>query len=118
MTITGELFPRCALPGCANPTDTQGHPCGRCRRDLGTFLRHNPGGEPMTADAQSALDRDVALAYRAQEQMRTAAAEQRVAIQAGHAEKRGQICWLCEERRTCVLINQRWECRTCREVAG
>ncbi|WP_338857915.1 hypothetical protein WDY80_24530 (plasmid) [Gordonia hongkongensis] len=40
MTITGELFPRCALPGCANPTDTQGHPCGQCRRDLGPMLRH------------------------------------------------------------------------------
>nr|WP_156524346.1 hypothetical protein [Gordonia sp. LAM0048] len=70
MTITAELFPRCALPGCANPTDTQGHPCGQCRRDFGTFLRHNPDGHPMTADAQTARDHDVALAYRAQEQLR------------------------------------------------
>ncbi|VTR08779.1 Uncharacterised protein [Clostridioides difficile] len=44
VTITAELFPRCALPGCAIPTDTQGHPCRQCRRDLGTLVRHNPGG--------------------------------------------------------------------------
>lgn len=91
MTITGELFPRCALPGCANPTDTQGHPCGQCRRDFGPMLRHNPGGQPMTADAQTARDHDVALAYRTHEQLRIDdAAEQHLALQAGDTEKRGR----------------------------
>ena len=119
MTITGELLPRCALPGCANPTDTQGHPGGQCRRDFGPFLRHNPGGQPMTADVHTARDHDVALAYRAQEQLRIdAAAEQHLAIQTGQQEKPGQTCWLCEERRKCALINGQWECRTCRTSTG
>jgi hypothetical protein len=64
MTTTGELFPRCALPGCTNPTDTQGHPCGQCRRDFGPMLRHNPDGQPMTAATQTARDQAIGAAYR------------------------------------------------------
>ena len=31
--------------------------------------------------------------------------------------RQGQICWLCEERRTCTLVPAGWECDTCRGVA-
>ncbi len=29
-----------------------------------------------------------------------------------------QTCWLCEQRRKCVLIANRWECADCHAVTG
>ncbi|KZM71099.1 hypothetical protein AWN90_42055 [Nocardia terpenica] len=31
-------------------------------------------------------------------------------------EKRNQKCWLCEQRRSCILAERGWECRTCRKI--
>ena len=73
---------------------------------------------PVHDQCCHARDHDVALAYRAQEQLRIDAAEQHVAIRTGQQEKPGQTCWLCEERRKCALINGQWECRTCRTSTG
>lgn len=118
MTITGEPFPRCALPGCTNPTDTQGHPCGQCRRDFGTFLRHNPDAQPMTADAQTARDQPIRTAYRTQDHAHLEAADRLRAVETGEQPKPGQTCWLCEQRRLCVLVAGQWECRDCRQITG
>ena len=112
---SNELFPRCALPGCANPTDTQGHPCGTCRRDFNTLLRHNPAGTPMSATAQADRDQAVHHAYTLQAEL-AAAGDRALAIETGHRDKPGQVCWLCEERRSCIRVHGRWECRTCRHI--
>ena len=44
-----ELFPHCALPGCANLTDIQGHPCTECRTVFAELLRPAADAAPMTA---------------------------------------------------------------------
>lgn len=105
--MTGHLFAECALPGCHFPTDTQGHPCPSCMRDCGDYLAHRPDGVAMTADAQAARDRDVRAAY---------AAQRTVAIENGQEPKPGQQCWICECRRSCHLIDGRWECRDCQQI--
>ncbi|MCF3940704.1 hypothetical protein [Gordonia tangerina] len=102
--MTIELFPRCALPGCANPTDAQGHPCSQCLRDFGGLLRHNPAGQALSATAEAARDR--------------LAGQRDTDIDAGIQGKPGQICWLCDQRRTCTRVADRWECRTCRHITG
>ncbi|MFY2787430.1 hypothetical protein [Rhodococcus sp. MALMAid1271] len=47
--------------------------------------------------------------YRAQ--AATVAAAQQVSTR-----KRNQICWLCEERRTCTSTAGRWECSNCQTL--
>ncbi len=61
-----ELFAHCALPGCANLTDTQGHPCTDCRTVFGELLRLVPNAAPMTADAQARRDAATRTAQQVQ----------------------------------------------------
>nr|WP_255495038.1 hypothetical protein [Cryobacterium sp.]QJS06102.1 hypothetical protein [Cryobacterium sp.] len=35
------------------------------------------------------------------------------AAQQDSTRKRNQSCWLCDERRTCALVDGRWECADC-----
>ena len=123
-----ELWPRCALPGCPNPTTAQGHPCPDCQQHMGGYLRHHPGGTPLTADTQAQRDNDIRAAYTAQRTLATdpeatepkaraiTAAERHLAITAGDRTKPGQLCWLCEQRRACTRIAGRWECADCRHI--
>lgn len=119
--MTGHLFAECALPGCHFLTDTQGHPCPSCVRDCGDYLAHRPDGVAMTSDAQAARDRDVRAAYAAQQQLSVGAVdvargERTAAIEHGREPKPGQQCWVCECRRSCHLIDGRWECRDCQQI--
>lgn len=101
-----ELFAHCALPGCANLTDTQGHPCTDCRTQFGELLRPSTDTAAMTVEAQARRD----------EQTRTAQRVQRViAVEAGDLERPNQRCWMCTERRTCRRVCGQWECRTCQQ---
>lgn len=117
--MTG-LFPDCAVPGCAHPTDTQGHPCPSCRTAFGDYLTHHTGGVPMTAEQQTARDTEVRAAYTAQRAIMsetdTARVTRTLAIEDGTQAKPGQTCWICEQRRACHHIAGRWECRDCQQV--
>ncbi|WP_288337391.1 hypothetical protein [uncultured Gordonia sp.] len=105
--MTG-LFPDCAVPGCVNPTDTQGHPCPSCRTAFGDYLTHHPHGVPMTAEQQTARDTEVRAAYTAHRAILAEADTTRLArtlaIEAGAHAKPGQTCWICEQRRSCHRI--------------
>ncbi|MEO9330186.1 hypothetical protein [Gordonia aurantiaca] len=119
--MTLELFPRCVLPGCINLVATQGHPCSECRTIFGDMLHHRPGGTPLTAHQQHERDADTLAAYKARllvdpdPERRRYARNQ--ASEAGEIPKPNQMCWLCEERRTCTKIAGRWECRTCQQIS-
>lgn len=55
------LFPECVLPGCTTPVVEVGTACDGC---VSTGLvRHNPGGERMTAEQISARDARTRRAY-------------------------------------------------------
>lgn len=64
--------------------------------------------EQIRADL-AARDAGTREQYRAQ--AATVAAAQQVSTR-----KRKQICWLCEERRTCTSTGRRWECADCQNL--
>lgn len=107
------LFDDCALPGCAVPVATPGDVCQSCRAAFGDMLNVRTDGlardpEQVRADL-AARDASTREQYRAQ--AATVAAAQQVSTR-----KRNQICWLCEERRTCTSTAGRWECADCQTL--
>ncbi|WP_051048263.1 hypothetical protein [Rhodococcus sp. AW25M09] len=64
--------------------------------------------EQVRADL-AARDASTREQYRAQ--AATVAAAQEVS-----PRKRNQICWLCDERRTCTSTGGRWECTDCQSL--
>jgi hypothetical protein len=107
------LFDDCALPGCAVPVAVPGDVCQSCRVAFGDMLTVrtdvpdlNP--ERVRADL-TARDASIREQYRAQ--AATVAAAQQVS-----PSKRNQICWLCDERRTCTSTDGRWECADCQAL--
>ncbi len=106
----GELFDECVLPGCTNLVDSLGAPCRECRRAFGTFLRHTDGpARRRDVVAAELADRDAAVA--------AIYAARRISLDPVDGdERRNQTCWLCDERRTCVRVENRWECRSCRVI--
>jgi hypothetical protein len=104
MSHPATLFPECALPGCRNPVDDVGHPCGECLAAFGHRLRP---GQPLTAEQVAERDAGVKAAYAAQRELRVAE---------GLEAKRNQLCWLCEQRRTCTKQERGWECDDCRRI--
>ncbi|GAB89073.1 hypothetical protein [Gordonia rhizosphera] len=113
--MSERLFPDCPLPGCVNPTTRQGQPCPGCLHSFGDYLAHTPGGQPLTAPAQADRDHATRAAYRTQ--LDITAVERTLAISAGQQAKPGQTCWLCTERRACIRVDGRWECRDCTTIA-
>lgn len=108
----GELFTACALPGCLAPVAMPGDVCTTCRTAFGEMLRTNDRhvGDPAQIVAElEARDAGVLAQYRARA-ANTAAPEQ------DSTPKRGQVCWLCEERRTCTPEKTGWECARCRDT--
>lgn len=107
------LFTSCALPGCAVPVATPGDVCQSCRAAFGDMLNvrtNGPAGDPEQVRADlAARDASTREQYRAQ--AATVAAAQQVSTR-----KRNQICWLCEERRTCISTDGRWECADCQTL--
>lgn len=107
------LFTCCALPGCAVPVATPGDVCASCRVAFGDMLNvrtDGPSGEPEQVRADLAA-RDVSTREQYRAQAATVAAAQQVSTR-----KRNQICWLCEERRTCTATGGRWECADCQAL--
>jgi hypothetical protein len=106
------LFDGCALPGCAVPVATPGDVCQSCRAAFGDMLNVRTDGlardpEQVRADL-AARDASTREQYCAQAAV---AAAQQVS-----PRKRNQICWLCEERRTCTSTAGRWECADCQTL--
>jgi hypothetical protein len=102
------LVPRCVLPGCQALVDEWGRPCAEClslTTALGPLLRP-VDRPPMTAEAIDERDAAVKAAY-----------ERQRAIERGEEKKPGQLCWLCERRRSCTKTPQGWECDECLPVS-
>lgn len=93
------LTPECVLPGCHEPAILAGDACQGCRDAFGPMLVERPDLPGLTAESIEARDGKVRAAY----------AQQRDETK----RKQNQVCWLCEERRTCALIDGRWECDGC-----
>lgn len=107
------LFTSCALPGCAVPVATPGDVCQSCRAAFGDMLSVRTGGlavDPEQVRADLAV-RDASTREQYRAQAATVAAAQQVSTR-----KRNQICWLCEERRTCTSTAGRWECADCQTL--
>lgn len=107
------LFDGCALPGCAVPVATPGDVCQSCRAAFGDMLNVRTDGlarDPEQVRADLAA-RDASTREQYRTQAATVAAAQQVSTR-----KRSQICWLCEERRTCTSTAGRWECADCQTL--
>ncbi|MCJ0894396.1 MULTISPECIES: hypothetical protein [unclassified Rhodococcus (in: high G+C Gram-positive bacteria)] len=107
------LFDDCALPGCATPVAVPGDVCQSCLVAFGDMLNvrtDGPAHDPERVRAElAARDASTRDQYRAQ--AATVAAAQQVSTR-----KRNQICWLCDERRTCTATDGRWECADCQAL--
>lgn len=106
-----ELFTAYALPGCSVPVVTPGDVCTPCQYAFGDLLRLHAGPaldpEQVAADLRE-RDEGVRAQYRAHTAVTTAA-------QPDSLPKRNQVCWLCEERRTCTREETGFECAHCRD---
>ncbi|MGU3438269.1 hypothetical protein ACNHUS_35320 [Actinomycetes bacterium M1A6_2h] len=109
-----SLFTSCAVPGCAVPVATPADVCTSCRTAFGEMLHSfdlaERGTESAAVAAQLAeRDADVLAAYRSRRGNATA-------FLADSEPRRGQICWLCEQRRTCTKEAGGLECADCRDA--
>lgn len=101
--MTAATFTGCALPGCSEVVAEPGDVCPACQFAFGDMLR--PTSRPIDLKSLAARDESTRQAYRAQA---VTAAER----------KPMQLCWLCEQRRTCTRTSLGWECDDCHEVTG
>lgn len=104
----------------------QGPVCGVCRAELGDYL------QPLQAAPAAAVDAGTVQAGAepqppAESTLATGSAATLARLRhllpaspppppPDTAERRNQRCWMCEERRTCIQVGGRWECRTCRTI--
>jgi hypothetical protein len=100
---------RCPLPGCANETP-DGAPCDECRGAFGSALRPatQPTRRPMTDAELDARDQAMRDAYATRRRKLHHPVEQE--------RRANQLCWMCDQRRTCTLVLGRWECTDCQGV--
>lgn len=117
--MTAEsLFAECIIPGCTQPVTDELTPCQTCRTIFGPMLQEADRPPSYTAADLAERDAGTAAAYRmmralptaaqrndldTERERRTAEHEKAAAQERGEAEKASQTCWLCEERRTCLL---------------
>ena len=74
--------------------------CGQCLVEWGPMLCRT--STPQQGAAESRIVHPTAARRLRQDQ--------------GELAKPGQTCWLCEERRPCLLTQHGWECASCRDV--
>lgn len=111
------LFGEC--PACGYPVD-DGEPCGQCTAMISDgWLRRVPEPEPMTVEeATVALE---AQRLQAEAERSADAAARRHAAEQGQQPMPGQVCWCCEERRTCTRDPDfprevKWICKDCEAI--
>ncbi|WP_280428657.1 hypothetical protein [Nocardia brasiliensis] len=93
---------------------SRGPVCLQCRRSFGEYLR--PVTPPPVAEADPAPPAPLTTAQRFE--IAVAALRHRPPHPVPEQEqevKRNQICWLCEDRRTCKRTPNGWECADCHE---
>jgi hypothetical protein len=82
------------------------------------MLHQATDAPPVTEDVLAERDQATASAYldqlRAEIDAKTAKAHAKAA--AGPERKPMQVCWMCEERRTCTATPQGWECDRCSAI--
>ncbi|MEV0773570.1 hypothetical protein [Nocardia salmonicida] len=113
---TGALFARnrCRFHEvCAGWVLDDGQVCRTCLAEFGDYLQRLPDPGPAVDDAPAqATDRP---ADTHGDRAAPSPAEQ-AEDTTQEPERRNQRCWLCEDRRTCVEVAGRWECRRCRQL--
>lgn len=108
-----DLTPCHFFKACGNhvtDADTRGPVCAGCRRIFGAHL------QPVTPPATETAPAPLTAAQRFEIQV--AARQHRAPDRAPDplvVVRRNQRCWLCEDRRTCTLTPQGWECANCHE---
>ena len=108
-----EMFTACAVPGCPVPVASPGDVCTSCRRAFGDMLHVLDGPALVEPDQVAAELRERDDSVRAQYRARATAP---AAPRSDSDPKRNQVCWLCEERRTCTSEEAGWECAHCRDT--
>jgi hypothetical protein len=123
MTGTASMFAKCPLAGCSNLTDDPRHPCSDCLTQFGPLIRQR-NGDSISADEFTAA------ATVADARVRTILADRAQLVPLPGTEpvgepeppleaKRSQMCWVCEQRRSCVPDQahpDRMICRDCSAV--
>jgi hypothetical protein len=116
---TPPLFAECILPGCCNPVDTALTACPECVTAFGPMLHQTAVEVAAEEMAEAIAERDEAVRAIQRERLLAfqpigPAPEPRP--EPAREEKRNQLCWCCEERRTCRIDlddPNRWICKTC-----
>lgn len=102
----------------------QGPVCGVCRAELGDYLQPLPAAPAAVTEAGTAQTepQPPAESTPATGSAVTLARLRRLLPDSppppppSTAERRNQRCWMCEERRTCIQVGGKWECRECRAI--
>lgn len=107
----------------------QGPVCGVCRKEFGGYLQPLPapavvveaatvqaGGEDESMPTESAPEMAGAGSAATLARLRRLLPNSSPPPPPPAAERRNQRCWLCEERRTCIQVNEKWECRECQAI--
>ncbi|TSD93761.1 hypothetical protein FOS14_22120 [Skermania sp. ID1734] len=92
---------------CGNLTVPGETVCTTCCAEFGPFLTTTANRPGVTGPVLPAGTADPHLEQH----------QRRRDQHDGLAPKPNQTCWLCEERRTCMRIDGRWECMRCRAVS-
>ncbi|MBD8056433.1 hypothetical protein ICV35_22535 [Rhodococcus ruber] len=126
-----SLWETCIVPGCKQPVAEELDVCQTCRTVFGDYLRETDRPPRYTRADLDRADAEVLEMYRLlarrhvepeqidtdSELYRRAATLATTSLQhAGELERANQRCWICDERRTCLLRPGGWECRTCRQI--
>jgi len=104
------LFPDCPLPGCHNVVSDPHEICGQCLDAFGPYLRPAAPKDPPSGQH---------TATSATQAGQTGRTEREPAAPGAVEWKRNQVCWCCEERRTCRQdpdSTNGWICNQCLEI--
>ncbi|GAB4989905.1 hypothetical protein BB737_12780 [Mycobacterium avium subsp. hominissuis] len=102
--------PVCIVQGCKNPVATVGDVCADCQELFKGYMVHNPDGHRATETELAAAQATLQRAH-AQQIAVEIAATQNVPVR-----RANQLCWLCEQRRTCTQQERGWECDKCLQI--
>jgi hypothetical protein len=123
--MNATLFTECPLPVCSNPVD-DGKPCASCAALIAEgFVRQvvpEPGQpatpEPEPPAATLSTESPEVARLLAEATRKADAVIRRDAAERGAERMPGQMCWVCQERRTCRRDPEftreiRWICKEC-----
>ena len=115
------LFDDCPVPKCHNPVD-DGRPCGECTQVIANgYIREAPKPEPAPLTIEQARHELAVQQFTAEAARKADASARAAAAERGERPKPNQVCWCCEERRTCARDRDfpdeiRWICKDCEAI--